>query len=226
EFADDERLAARIEHLRLMAVQLQERAAELPPAAQTDRARMRLRHALTLGEKLLVDPRDPPAQDRLASAVDSDARGGEHGEDFVGYVLDMAIDADSELITSINVLPGNGPEAADAITLIQQEEMAQGNDVAAMSMDGAGYNGPVLRELTDPEGLNLDMTVPPPTLAERTTFGPDRFSLKIIDGQHGGVTCPNGQTTRRRHPKPHGTGKRYTSKAVQGDGSTLWGEYV
>ena len=28
--------------------------------------------------------------------------------------------------------------AADAITLIQQEEAAQGNDVAGMSMDGAG----------------------------------------------------------------------------------------
>jgi len=224
EFADDERLAARIEHLRLMAVQLQERAAELPPAAQTDRARMRLRHALTLVEKLLADRRDPQAQDRLASAVDPDARVGKHGEYFLGYLLDMAIDADSELITSINVLPGNGPEAADAITLIQQEEMAQGNDVAAMSMDGAGYNGPVLRELTDPEGLNLDMTVPPPTLAERTTFGPERFSLKIIDEQHGEVTCPNGQTTRRRHRNRHGTGYRYTFKACQCAGCPLRAE--
>ena len=47
-----------------------------------------------------------------------------------------------------------------------QEEAAQGNDVQGLSMDGAGYNGPVLRELTDPEGLNLDVTVPPPSFWE------------------------------------------------------------
>ena len=104
-----------------------------------------------------------------------------HGSFFVGYLLDMTIDPDSELITAVNVLPGNGAEAADAITLIQQEEAAQGNDVAGISIDGAGYKGPVLHELTDPHGLNLEVTVPPPTLAPRTTFGPERFSLKVID---------------------------------------------
>ena len=130
-------------------------------------------------------------------------------------MLDLAIDADSELITSLNVLPGNGPEAADAIALIEQEETAQGNDVEGLSMDGAGYNGPVLRELTDPDGLNLEMTVPPPTLAERTTFGTERFSLKVIDEQHGELTCPNGQTTRQRGRNRLDTGYRYRFKAGQ-----------
>src|SRR5439155_11478865 len=124
------------------------------------------------------------AGDRLGSAVDPDARTGLHGGYFLGYLFDMAIDADSEIITAVNVLPGNGAEAADAITLIQQEEMAHGNDVAGLSIDGAGYNGPVLRELTDPAGLNLEVIVPPPTPAPRTTFGPERFSLTIIDTQH------------------------------------------
>jgi hypothetical protein len=94
--------------------------------------------------------------------VDPDARVGKHGQYFAGYLLDLAIDADSELITSLNVLPGNGAEAADALALIAQEEAAQGNDVQELSMDGIGYNGPVLRELTNPEGLNLEVTVPPP----------------------------------------------------------------
>ena len=44
--------------------------------------------------------------------------------------------------------------------LIRQEESAQGNDVAGVSIDGAGYKGPVLRELTDPKGLNRVVTVP------------------------------------------------------------------
>jgi transposase len=214
EFADNERLAARIEHLREMAVQLRERTEQLPVATESDRPRQRLRHALALVDKLLAD-REPGAQDRLASAVDPDARVGKHGGYYVGFLLDMAIDADSELITSVNVLPGNGPEAADAITLIQQEESAQGNDVEAMSMDGAGYNGRILRELTDPDGLNLKMIVPPPTLQDQRTFGPERFTLTIIDEHRGEVTCPNGQTTRKRHRTRHDTGYRYTFKHRQ-----------
>jgi transposase len=224
EFGDDERLAARVEHLRALAAQLQERAAQLPSAAATERARARLRHALAVAEKLLADRSDPLAPDRLASAIDEDARVGKHGAFFVGYLLDMAIDADSELITSINVLPANGPEAADAVTLIGQEETAQGNDVAGLSMDGAGYNGPVLRELTDPQGLNLDVTVPPPTPAQRTTFGPERFSLKMVEEEHGEVTCPSGQTTRQRQRNRHDTGYRYIFKPRQCAGCALRGE--
>lgn len=215
EFDDDERLAARVEHLHDLVAQLRERAARLPPTTESDRPRQRLRRALALMDKLLADRSDPAAQDRLVSAEDPDARVGKHGGYFLGYLLDMSIDADSELITSLNVLPGNGAEAADAITLIEQEEAAQGNDVEGLSMDGAGYNGPVLRALTNPEGLNLDVTVPPPTPATRTTFGPERFSLKVIDTQHGEVTCPNGQSTRQRCRTRQGTGYRYQFKASQ-----------
>lgn len=231
EFPDDERLAARVEYLREMAGQLQDFTAQLPPASETDRPRLRLQRALELATKLLADRSDPQAQDRLASAIDPAARVGKHGGFFVGYLLDLAIDAESELITSLNVLPGNGPEAADAITLIEQEEAAQGNDVEELSMDGAGYNGPVLRELTDPEGLNLQITVPPPTLQPRTTFGAERFSLKIIDEQHGEVTCqhaeltcPNGQITQRRQRTRHDTGYRYSFRPRQCAGCPLRAE--
>jgi transposase len=215
EFADDERLAARIEQLREMAAQLQELAAQLPPALDSDRPRQRLRHAVQLVEKLLADRSDPAAKDRLASAVDPDARVGKHGGFFVGYLLDLAIDPDSELITAVNVLPGNGAEAADAIPLIEQEERAQGNDVEGLSMDGAGYHGPLLRELTNPEGLNLDVTVPPAAPPPRTTFGPERFHLKIIDEHLGEMTCPSGQTTRQRCRTRQGTGYRYSFKTSQ-----------
>jgi transposase len=214
EFAADERLTARVEHLRALAAQLRERLASLPQTPPTEKAHARLRRALQLVDKMLAD-RQPDAQDRLASGVDPDARVGMHGGYFVGYLLDMTIDPDSELITGLNVLPGNGAEAADAITLIEQEEAAQGNDIEGLSIDGAGYNGPVLRELTDPAGLNLDVTVPPPTLAPRTSFGPERFSLTIIDTQHGEVTCPAGQTTRQRSRTRQGTGYRYQFKASQ-----------
>ena len=223
EFADDERLAARIEQVRDMAVQLRARLGALPTTPETPeinneqtqtRLQTRLRRALDLVDKWLAD-RKPDAQDRLASAIDAEARVGMHGSFFVGYLLDMTIDPDSELITAVNVLPGNGAEAADAVTLIQQEESAQGNNVKGISIDGAGYNGPVLRELTDPQGLNLEVTVPPPTLAPRTTFGPERFSLKVIDERTSEVTCPAGQTTRSRSRTRQKTGDRFQFRNKQ-----------
>jgi len=123
------------------------------------------------------------------------------------------MDADSEIITALNVLPANGVEAADAATLIHQEEEAQGNDVQGLSMDGAGYNGPVLHELTDPQGLNLDVTVPPPPTPERTTFGPARFTLTVLEDGSRVVTCPAGQTSRPRQHNTHPTATQFVFKA-------------
>ena len=229
EFADDERLAARIKQVRDMAAQLRDRFSALPvmPATpetkdeQTQtRLQTRLRRALELVDKWLADCA-PKAQDRLASAFDAEARVGMHGNFFVGYLLYMTIDPDSELITAVNVLPGNGAEAADAITLIQQEEAAQGNDIEGISIDGAGYKGPMLHELTDPHGLNLEVTVPPPTLAPRTTFGPERFSLKVIDERTSELTCPAGQTTGSRSRTRQNTGDRFQFRNKQCKGCSL-----
>jgi transposase len=212
EFSESERLAARVEYLRQITARLRELTASLPTATATESKRQRLQKAMEVANKLLTDCADPEAKDRLASGVDPDARLGWHHEYFTGYTVDIHMDADSEIITGVNVMPGNGAEAADAITLIRQEETAQGNDVEGLSIDGAGYNGPVLRELTDPNGLNLDVTVPPPQLQQRSTFGPERFTLTIINEEVGELTCPNGQTTQKRRRSRHNTGYRYNFK--------------
>ena len=205
-----ERLASRVEFLRTMTQSLRERLAAVlaAPAAAGDKARQRLNNAFALVEKFLKD-RDRPEGDYLFSAVDDEARVGKHGDFFVGYLLDVAIDAESELVTAVNVLPGNGAEAADAAVLIRQEEAAQGNDVAEVSIDGIGYNGPVLRELSDPSGLNLEVTVPPPQKPERTTFGTERFTLRMVEGEKE-LECPNGVTTRCHRRNAADTGDRFT----------------
>lgn len=209
ELADDERLAHRLAHLRAMTAAVEERVATLPaPTTLPDRARDRLADAVTLACKLLGDHDHPHAGDRLVNPADPDARTGKHGQFYVGYSLDVAIDADSELITAINVLPANGAEAADALVLIEQEESAQGNDVQALSIDGAGYNGPVLRALSDPEGLNLDVTVPVPQTPPSTKFGPERFALTVVDAV-AVLECPAGQTTTAREKVEEGFKYRF-----------------
>lgn len=214
EQPDAERLAARLEQLRAWVEHLRQQVASLP-LTTNDKSRRRLDKMVEVAGKLLVDYDHPKAGDRLASAVDPEARTGMHGGYFVGYLLDLAIDADSEIITAVNVLPGNGGEAADAVALIRQEETAQGNDVEGISIDGAGYNGPVLRELTDPAGLNLEVTVPPPQPAPRATFGPERFTLQVLADGRCEVTCPAGQTTRQRERLDDRNVSRYTFKPSQ-----------
>jgi hypothetical protein len=79
-----------------------------------------------------------------------DARRGTHGNYFDGYLLDALVDADSEIITALEVLPGNGDEGADSEHLPRQEEEAQGNDVAALSTDGIlSTRGEVVRRLEE-----------------------------------------------------------------------------
>jgi transposase len=214
ELPDDERLAQRVEHLRGLATTLQQQLADLPtPPVKDSNQVQHLQRALAVAFKLLVDHADPEAGDRLVSALDADARNGKHGQFYVGYLVDVAMDADSEIITAVNVLPANGTEAEDAATLLHQEEAAQGNDVQGLSMDGAGYNGPVLHELTDPQGLNLDVTVPPPPTPERTTFGPERFTLKVLEDGSRVLTCPSGQASRPRQHNTHPTATQFIFKA-------------
>jgi transposase len=222
ESPEGERLAARVEHLRQLRAKLGELAASLSSTTASESKRQRLENALAVADKMLADcAADAEAKDRLASGVDPDARLGWHHEYFTGYTVDINMDADSEIITGLNAMPGNGAEAADAIRLIRQEEAAQGNDVEGLSIDGAGYNGPVLRELTDPNGLNLDVTVPPPQPEKRSTFGPERFSLTIINEEVGEVTCPNGQSTQKRYRSRHDTGYRYSFRPKQCRGCPL-----
>lgn len=214
ELPDDERLAHRVEHLRGLATTLQQQLTDMATSSETACNHvLRLQRALAVAFKLLTDRDNPEAGDRLASVHDPDARHGKHGQFYVGYLVDVAMDADSEIITAVNVLPANGAEAADAATLIHQEEEAQGNDVQGLSMDGAGYNGPVLHELTNPQGLNLDMTVPPPPVPKRTTFGPERFTLTVLDDGSRVLTCPAGQTSRPRQHNTHPTATQFTFKA-------------
>ena len=187
-----ERLAARVFQLREMLFWVD----ELTPPEEADRNRawQKFLAQRDLAHKILDDQEHPEAGDRTLSTTDPDARCGKHGQWFDGYLVDIVIDSDSEIITSVNVLPANGDEAADAPELIRAEEAAHGNDVQALSIDGAGFNGPLLRTLEDPKGLNLDAYVPPPKESEGALFTPKDFQEDV---QCGVATCPAGQRSTR-----------------------------
>ena len=189
--SNQEQLLARVTHLREILAWIDElpTPVEAPPSQcwQTLLERRQLAH------KILQDQENPNAGDKTRSIVDSEARRGKHGNWYNGYLVDILEDPDSEVVTQINVLPANGQEALDAIELVHQEEAAHGNDIESLSMDGAGFNGPVLRELEDLADLGINTFVPPKPEPASDVFGPDDF---VEDTQTGRVICPAGKQSR------------------------------
>jgi len=198
----EQRLEARVVHLREIAVWADGLVERLSATVdKADSAWQRLQQALELAHKVLRDREDPKQGDRLVSIQDPQTRFGHHHGSYCGYLLDIAMDADSELVTAVNVLPANGDEAADAALLVEQEEQAHGNDVEAISADAALFQGKKLRELTDPQGLNLEVFVPPKKPKETAYFSVDDFHW---DDEGRKVTCPSGQETSHRVRNPQG----------------------
>ena len=213
---DEDRLLERVVHLRAVLTWADE--VSMPANLAQTAAAEKLQAALTLAHKVLADREDAKAGDKVVSAQDPDARCGKHGDFYEGFLLDVAMDADSEIITAMNVLPANGDEGADALHLIRQEEQAHGNDVEALSIDGAGYRGELLRELTDPQGLNMEVIVPPSTRIPLTVFGPEEFKASA-DGAT--LTCPAGQSTSQWERNAHDTGRKFRFSKKQCGGCAL-----
>jgi transposase len=208
DLSDEERLLQRVGHLRQIvgwADQVSTDLGPLPEPAPTDRRVFA--DALALAHHILADRDDPDGGNHIVSVHDPDARRGMHGGFFTGYLLDVAMDADSQIITALDVLPANGDEATDASALLRHEETVHGNDVQTLSIDKAGFRGELLREWHDPQGLNLEVVVPP--IREKPT--PYFTAVDFVhDPQQGTLTCPGGKTTTRRIRHWVDTGWKYS----------------
>lgn len=206
DLSGEERLLQRVAHLRALsswADTVHQGATFLAAAAARRQA---LEEALALAHKVLADRDDPDGPDHLVSMHDPDARRAKHGVYYAGYLLDVAVDADSQIVTALNVLPSHAAEAEDAVTLLTQEEQAHGNDVEALSVDKAGFHGAALRALTDPEGLDVEVYVPPKAAAQTNYFTAQQFTA---DAAGQTLTCPGGQTTDKRRRSWRDSGWSY-----------------
>jgi transposase len=211
ELRDEERLLARVEHLRRIVRWADELQVQLGLPRAGDGKRKRFDEALALAHRILDQSDDPEQKDRVRSVQDADARLGKHGSYYTGYQLDLSLDADSELITAVDTPPANQDEAANAQNLIEQEERSQGNDVAAISMDAIGFRGDILRSLQAPEHLGLEVYVPPQVWASYAGpyFSPADFHL-----ENNGtlLVCPAEEETRNRYRNAHKTGWQFHFK--------------
>jgi transposase len=209
---DAARLVARVEHLRRILAWVE--AEVLGGLGVEDLRRGRIEEAVKLARKVLSD-REPAASDRLRSLEDPQVRTGKHGAYYDGYLLDLSVDADSELITAVTVQPANVDESADAVELIKEEEEAHGNDIEAISMDGAGFRGEALEALGDAEdGPKLTVYVPVVAWpgSKPGCFTSEAFELSE-DGEE--LRCPGGQVTRGKTRTSRTAGVQFTYRKSQ-----------
>ncbi len=213
DLREEERLVQRVAHLQEIVAWAERLSQPWTEEERTADPQARaVREALALAHKILADRADPEAGDRVVSVVDPEVRVGKHGHFFGGYKLDVAMDADSEIITALDLLPANADEAANAGPLIAHEEAAQGNDVQALSIDSIGWRGDLLRQWQDPAGLGLAVYVPPvPPPAPAAGYTADAF---VLDEERGTLRCPGGHTTRRRRRTAPDTGWTFTFSPV------------
>ena len=209
---NEQRLLVRVTHLREILLWVD---ALVAPSGADDHPGWRaLLQKRQLAHKILADQEHPEAGDRTLSTVDPEARCGKHGDWYDGYTIDVMLDPDSRLFTELNLLSAGGDEAADAIVLVRQEEDVHGNDVEAVSLDGVGFNGPMLREMENPDGLAVNTIVPPPKEPASETFPAEAF---VSDAETGQVRCPAGETSRSRERDEvkHGWVYHFSGKTCQ-----------
>lgn len=216
DLKDEQRLLARVEHLRALlawGAAWEERLAFGAPPVPLP-VYEGLVAALARVRKVLND-RAPKAKDQLLSHHDPEARTGWHGGYYDGYQLNVSLDADSELITALDVVPANTDEALQARVLIEQEEAAQGNAIEAVSLDAIGYRGDVLYALSDdPDGPQVTVYVPP---KEQTNPPPEYLQPEDFHLNAAGdtLTCPRGETTSSHRRASRGHGEVFTFRTAQ-----------
>lgn len=172
----------------------------------------KLQATIALASKILGDAANPTGGDKVRSVVDPDVRKGKHGDFYDGFSLDVMMDAESELITAIELLPANGQEAANAIKLIEHEEQTHGNQIEQLSIDGIGFNGEVLHELECPGGPEVDVYTPPTEFSRSEGFSVTEFQM-VEDGNR--VVCPAGKTSgpkRTVDDKPNSSFYQFSRK--------------
>jgi len=133
------------------------------------------------------------SRDRVPSVHDPEMRHGHKSSSvrFNGYKAAVAVDTDSQLITAVEVLPGNARDSVGALELVAQSEQNSGIEVAETIADCA-YGDGTTRQTFAEAGRALVAKVP--GRPDKAHFPKEDFK---IDLEAGTCTCPAGQTTRR-----------------------------
>ncbi len=143
------------------------------------------------------------APDRLLSLHDPEQRHGHKSRSrrFDGHKAQVAVDSQSQLITHVEVLAGNAPDAHGALEMVEQSEANTGCAVEETIGDCA-YGAGETRQAFADAGRTLQAKVP--MSGNQSCYPKTAFQ---IDQEAGTCTCPAGQVTHRLRTKGRGHGQ-------------------
>ena len=165
-----------------------------------------------------VSIRDGVSRDRILSVHDPELRHGHQSSRrrFDGHQAAIVVDTDRQLITAVDVLPGNAPDNLGALELVEASEASTGS-VEAEAMGDAAYGDGGARQTFAEAGRQL--VAKAPGWPNRKHFPKDDFHLDLAmcscTGPAGPVTraiAPAGKRTDR-------TGRVHRWPAFQFDGA-------
>ena len=165
-----------------------------------------------------VSVRDGVSKDRMLSVHDPELRHGHKSSRrrFNGHKAAIVVDTDSQLITAVDVLPGNAPDNLGALELVEASEASTGS-VVDEAMGDAAYGDGGTRQTFADAGRRL--VAKAPGRPDRKHFPKNDFHLDLAAGS---CTCPAGQVTGAIVPagkRTDGAGRVYRLQAFQFDGA-------
>jgi len=142
------------------------------------------------------------AKDRMPSVHDPEMRHGRKSKAkrFDGHKLQVGVDAESQLITEVGVLPGNAPDREQALAVVEATETRTGCAVAETIGDCAYGDGATRQQFAD-AGRTLVAKVA--TVRNQGCFPKTRFH---IDLDAGCCTCPASRVSRTFRAAKQGGG--------------------
>ena len=165
-----------------------------------------------------VSIRDGVSKDRMLSVPDPELRHGHKSSRrrFNGHKAAIVVDTDSQLITAVDVLPGNAPDNLGALELVDASEASTGSPVEE-AMGDAAYGDGGTRQTFAEAGRRL--VAKAPGRPNRKHFPKNDFHLDLAAGS---CTGPAGRVTRAIVPagkRTDGAGRVYRLQAFQFDGA-------
>ena len=151
-----------------------------------------------------VSLKEGVSRNRIPSVHDPEMRHGHKSSSvrFDGYKAAVAVDTDSQLITAVDVLPGNAPDNTGAMALVEQSEKNTACEVEE-TMGDCAYGDGATRQTFVNAGRTLVAKVP--GRPNKAYFPKEDFQIDLVTGI---CTCPAGQSTRiRRRLKSHPDGQ-------------------
>ena len=168
-----------------------------------------------------VSIRDGVSKDRMLSVHDPELRHGHKSSRrrCNGHKAAIVVDTDSQLITAVDVLPGNAPDNLGALELVERSEASTGS-VVEEAMGDAAYGDGGTRQTFADAGRRL--VAKAPGRPNRKHFPKNDFHLDLAACS---CTCPAGQVTHAIVPagkRTDGAGRVYRLQAFQFDGVVCW----